>query len=314
VVGGINAVLNIDKVPGLTSMDVVRKIKRLTSQHHVGHGGTLDPQASGVLPICLGYASKLMQFLVDSTKEYTAVVHLGIATDTYDAEGQVTTENNPSNVDQEAVETALVAQRGIFYQTPPMYSALKHEGRRLYDLARSGVEVERTPRKVEVSRLEVANWKFPSLTLEIECSRGVYIRSIAHDLGQALGCGAHLTALRRTRTGPFHVNSSVTLEQFQELHKDSAWGNLLYAPDYMTLHLPAVLVSQREETQLLNGQPVALTPRSHYAQHLQKCRAYTADGRFIALVQFNRPLLKWQPFKVFQSKVPSPYSARDVLV
>ena len=314
MVVGINAVLSIDKVPGPTSMDVVRKIKHLTGQRHVGHGGTLDPQASGVLPICLGYASKLMQFLVDSTKEYTAVVHLGVATDTYDAEGQVTMENNPANVDQEAVEAALVAQRGIIYQTPPMYSALKREGRRLYDLARSGVEVEREPRKVEVSRLEMVNWEFPSLTLEVECSRGVYIRSIAHDLGQTLGCGAHLTALRRTRTGPFHVNSSVTLEQFQELHNDSAWENLLYAPDYMTLHLPAVLVSQREETQLMNGQPISLTPRSHYAQHLQKCRAYTDDGRFIALVQFNRPLLKWQPFKVFLSKVPSPYSTRDVLV
>ena len=165
MVVGINAVLSIDKVPGPTSMDVVRKIKHLTGQRHVGHGGTLDPQASGVLPICLGYASKLMQFLVDSTKEYTAVVHLGVATDTYDAEGQVTSENSTSNVDQEAVETALVSLRGIVYQTPPMYSALKREGRRLYDLARSGVEVERAPRKVEVSRLEVVNWEFPSLTL-----------------------------------------------------------------------------------------------------------------------------------------------------
>ncbi len=312
--GVINAVLNIDKAHGLTSMDVVRRIKRLTGQKHVGHGGTLDPQATGVLPVCLGHASRLMQFLVDSSKEYHATVLLGVTTDTYDAEGQVTSQQDASGVTREAIEAALAPLRGTIYQTPPMYSALKQNGRRLYHLARSGLEVERAPRKVEVLRLELVEWAPPRLTLEIECSRGFYVRSMAYDLGQQIGCGAHLLALRRLRTGPFRIDDSVSLERLQQMHQDGVWESVLYAPDYLALHLRAVVVSSREEAQLENGQPVALTPRTHYAQHLEQCRAYSADGRFLALVQFNRPLRMWQPFKVFQSETPSPYCQQDALV
>ena len=311
--GAINAVLCIDKSPGVTSMEVVRRIKRLTGQRHVGHGGTLDPQASGVLPVSLGYANRLMQFLVDSTKEYQATLRLGVSTDTYDAEGQVLSQQDPSGVTRQAVEAALASLRGVIYQTPPMFSALKRDGRRLYDLARSGVEVERPPRRVEVLRLELVQWAPPLVTMEIECGRGVYIRSLAHDLGQQLGCGAHLVALRRVRTGQFRLEGAVSLERLQEMVQDGSWGSVLYAPDYLVRHLRAVVVSPQEEERLYRGQGVALTPRTHYAQHLERCRAYGASGRFIALVQFNRPLRLWQPFKVFRSDTASPHSGENLL-
>lgn len=310
----ITGVLNIDKAPGITSMDVVRRIKRVSRQRHVGHGGTLDPQASGILPVCLGQANRLMQFLVESSKEYQATVRLGVATDTYDAEGQVVSEQDTAHVTREAVEAALDSYRGTIYQIPPMYSALKHNGRRLYELARSGVELELASRKVEILRLDLVTWTPPSLTLEIECGRGVYIRSLAHDLGQQLNCGAHLTALRRVRTGSFHIDSAASLEQVEEMFRNGSWDQVLLPPDYMVLHLRAVVVSRAEETQLQNGQAVPLTPRTHYAQHLEQCRAYSADGRFIALVHFNRALRLWQPFKVFQSETASPYKLEGALV
>ena len=310
----INGVLNIDKAPGLTSMDVVRRVKRASRQRHVGHGGTLDPQASGVLPVCLGQANRLMQFLVDSNKEYQATVRLGVATDTYDAQGQVVSQQDIAHVTREAVGAALDSYRGTIYQTPPMYSALKHNGRRLYELARSGVDLDRDPRKVEVLRLDLVTWTPPSFTLEIECGRGVYIRSLAHDLGQQLSCGAHLTELRRVRTGSFYVDSAVSLEQVEEAFNDGTWDHVLFPPDYLVLHLYGVAVSRSEEAQLQNGQAVPLAPRTHYAQHLEQCRAYSTDGRFIALVQFNRSLRLWQPFKVFQAEVPSPYKLEGALV
>ena len=310
----ISGVFNIDKAPGLTSMEVVRPIKRLSRQRHVGHGGTLDPQASGVLPICLGHATRLMQFLVDGTKEYQGTVRLGVTTDTYDAQGQTVAQHDPSAVTQGDVERALESLRGTIAQIPPMYSALKHNGRRLYELARSGVDLERAPREVEVVRLNLVQWAPPSLTLEIECGRGVYIRSLAHDLGQHLGCGAHLTQLRRTRAGPFHLQDAMSLERVQEMLQDGSWQRVLYPPDYLVLHLRAVAVGPQEEMLLHHGQAVPLAPRTHYAQHLEQCRAYTADGRFIALVVFNRPQRLWQPVKVIHSETPSPYKLESSLV
>lgn len=299
--------LNIDKEAGITSMEVVRRVKRLCSRRHVGHGGTLDPEATGVLPICLGQATRLMQFLVDSKKEYLGTIRLGVTTDTYDAEGRIVEERDPSGVTPESIAAALDSLRGTIQQTPPMYSALKHQGRRLYELARAGIQVERAPRTVEVMRLDLVQWNPPLATLSIHCSRGFYVRSLAHDLGQRLGCGAHLAQLRRLQTGPFHIDHTISLEQLQEALERDSWPTLLYAPDYVVLHLSAVLMSAADERQIRNGQAVPLEPRTHYAQHMEACRAYSNDGRFVALVRFNRRLKLWQPFKVFQLEEPSPY-------
>ena len=308
-----DGIFNVDKPAGITSMEVVRQIKRLCSQRHVGHGGTLDPDATGVLPVCLGHATKLMQFLVDGDKEYVATIRLGVTTDTYDAQGQIVDEQDPSGVTQESLAIALTSLGGTIQQTPPMYSALKSQGRRLHQLARAGIQVERAPRTVKVMRLDLVYWEPPLATLSIQCSRGVYIRSLAHDLGQILGCGAHLAKLRRLQTGQLHVDQAVPLERLKEALQHDSWHSLLYPPDYLVLHLNAVLLNAAEEQQIRNGRAVPLSPRTHYAQHMEACRAYSTDGRFVAMVRFNTTLKLWQPFKVFQLETPSPYKLEKVL-
>ena len=309
----VDGLFIIDKAAGITSMEVVRQVKRLCSQRHVGHGGTLDPAATGALPVCLGQATRLMQFLVDGDKEYTATIRLGITTDTYDAEGQTIEERDPSSVTRESLADALDSLRGTIQQTPPMYSALKHQGRRLHELARAGIQVGRAARTVEIMRLDMVKWEPPLATLAIHCSRGVYIRSLAYDLGQILGCGAHLAQLRRLRTGPFHTDQAVSLEHMKEALQDDTWPSLFHPPDYLVLHLGAVPLTAEEEQHIRNGQAVPLSPRTHYAQHMEACRAYSADGRFVALVRFNRMLRLWQPFKVFQMETPSPYKPDNTL-
>ena len=309
----LHGFFNMDKAAGITSMDVVRKVKRLTGMRHVGHAGTLDPEATGVLPVCLGQATRLMQMVVDGHKEYLATVRLGVTTDTYDAAGQVLDQRDPSGVTEEALLTALSSMKGEIRQTPPAYSALKQQGRRLHELARAGVRVEPAPRMVEVVRLELTLWQPPVVTLAIECGRGFYVRSLAHDLGQSLGCGAHLSGLRRLRTGPFRIEQAVSLEQLSQAMQDGTWSSLLYQPDYVVLSRGAVTLDAREEKLVRNGQGVALSPRTHYAPHLQECMAYNAQGVFLALLKFNRADRVWQPFKVFQLDTPSPYREQNPL-
>ncbi|MCL0044498.1 hypothetical protein M1N24_03080, partial [Dehalococcoidia bacterium] len=216
-------------------------------------------------------------------------------------------------VTAESLETALNSFRGTIQQTPPMYSALKSQGRRLHQLARAGIHVERASRTVEVTRLDLVRWEFPQLTVSVQCSRGVYIRSLAFDLGQLLGCGAHLARLKRLRTGPFTVEQAISMEELKDRLKQNLWSSLLYPPDYVVRNLSAVALSRSEERQIRNGQPTSLSPRTHYAQHMETSRAYSSDGRFVALIRFNRVLKIWQPFKVFQLDTPSPYNLENAL-
>ncbi len=310
----MDGILNIDKALGITSMDVVRQVKRLTSQRHTGHAGTLDPEAAGVLPVCLGQATRLMQYVVDGEKEYLATIRLGVTTDTYDAVGQVVDEQDASGVTQSVVEATLASMQGTIQQTPPMFSALKSKGKRLHELARAGVKVEIAPRTVEVLKLDLIKWEPPLATVTVHCKRGFYVRSLAHDLGQVLGCGAHLAGLSRIRTGPFHLDQAVTIEQVKAAWDDDTLDSLLFPADHVVLKLTSVTLDSKEEKQIRNGQPVPLSPRTHYAPHLQHCRAYGPDGRFVALVRFNRSLKMWQPFKVFQIGKPSIYSQENPLI
>src|SRR4051812_31102979 len=197
----IDAVLVIDKPIGPTSFDVVRRVRRAVGARRVGHGGTLDPAASGVLPICLGEATKLAQFLLDADKQYDFSVCFGVETDTDDAAGAVTARSDASAIDEAAVRRALAPFRGAISQVPPIYSALKREGRPLYDYARAGEVVAIAPRAVVVHELEVTSFAGPgAVALTMRCSKGTYVRALARDLGRALGAGAHVTALRRTRS------------------------------------------------------------------------------------------------------------------
>jgi tRNA pseudouridine55 synthase len=204
-----DAVLAIDKPSGMTSFDVVRRIRAATGVRRVGHGGTLDPLASGVLPVCLGEATKLAQFLLGADKEYLVTIRLGVETDTDDADGAPTAERDPQGVDEAAVRQALERFRGPIQQVPPSYSALKRDGRPMYAYARAGAPIAAAPRAVVIHALELTAFDGPAaLALRVHCSKGTYIRSIARDLGRALGVGGHVTALRRTRSGPFSIDAA----------------------------------------------------------------------------------------------------------
>jgi tRNA pseudouridine55 synthase len=201
-----DVVLVVDKPSGPTSFDVVRQVRRAARTRHVGHGGTLDPLASGVLPVCLGEATKLAPFLLEADKEYEVTVRLGLETDTDDAAGQETARRDPASVDARAVEQALAQFRGPIEQVPPAYSAIKRAGRPLYDYARAGEVVTVAPRPVVVHVLDLVRFDGPeAVSLYVRCSKGTYVRAIARDLGRALGVGGHVTALRRTRSGPFSL-------------------------------------------------------------------------------------------------------------
>ncbi len=201
-------VLNINKPLGISSFDVVRKIKKLAKEKKVGHGGTLDPEACGVLPVCIGRATKAIDFIMEGEKEYIAKVKLGVVTDTYDREGKVLRE---SKVDSTEEEITKVINKfvGTIAQVPPMYSALKQNGKKLYELAREGKEVYREPRTVTIHSIDILSIDSPIIHIKVRCSKGTYIRSLCYDIGEELGCGAMMWELERTATGPFTIDRSV---------------------------------------------------------------------------------------------------------
>ena len=294
----INGILNINKPAGETSQKIVALVKRWSRQRHIGHAGTLDPGATGVLPVCLGQAARISPFLFASHKTYLAEIELGVATDTYDAQGKVTQRVDPSRITREQVEGLFPCFRGTILQKPPMYSAVKHQGERLYELARAGITVEREERKAEVFRLELLQWQPPFFTIEVECGKGTYIRSLAHDIGQSLGCGAHIRMLIRLRCGPFDINDSVTLPQLEDSFRHKYWQDFLHPMDVVLEHWIAAIVGKEKEHAISNGRPVDLDD-GDYKGH---CRAYSIDGRFLAVLRFLPGNGLWQPEKVFSSE------------
>ncbi len=295
----MNGILSLHKPAGPTSFDMVRLVRRLTGLRRVGHGGTLDPAASGVLPVLLGQATRVSEYLHSATKTYRARVRLGIATDTYDAEGQVVATADPSGVALGQAREALECLRGQTWQTPPMHSALKRQGRPLYRLARAGIEVDREPRRVRIDAITLLAWEPPSLTIEVVCGRGTYIRSLAHDLGQALGCGAHLGSLVRTRVGPFTIEDALTVEALFDAVHGGALPERLYALDWAMLHLPAAVLAPAETRALRHGQTLAADPSSPALAAGTPCRAYGFDGALVGLMTLDASEGRWRPAKVF---------------
>ena len=310
----IDGILNIDKPYGITSMDVVRRVKRASGQRRVGHGGTLDPIATGVIPVCLGQATRLMEDVVGGSKSYRASVELGVATNTYDALGEVTERLDSSGVSLADIEGALPEFTGDILQVPPMYSALKRDGKRLYDLARAGVEVEREPRPVTVHGIAIEGWEPPVVTLEVDCGKGFYMRSLAHDLGQALGCGGHMKTLARLRSGAFLVEDALPLDEAEERFADGTWQDVMHSPDVALRGLRALIVGTRVEEMIRNGRffdagddadsAVSQLPQQPHPG--ERCRAYTTDGRFLAIVAYDADLRRWKPEKVFALSYPEP--------
>jgi len=237
----VHGVMLLDKPLGLSSNDALQKAKRLYRAEKAGHTGTLDPLATGLLPLCFGAATKFSQVSLDADKAYRATLRLGQRTRTGDAEDEVI-EERPVRVDREAIEAVAAACTGEIDQLPPMYSALKHEGRALYDYARAGIEIERTPRRVQIHRIEIVEWQAERLVLDVSCSKGTYIRTLAEDIGESLGCGAHLSALRRTGSGALDLADAVTLEQLSALSEPERDALLRPADallaDWPQVHLP----------------------------------------------------------------------------
>ena len=250
--GSLFGFLNVRKPKSLTSHDVVYRIRRASKVKQVGHTGTLDPFAEGVLPVCVGKATRLIEYL-DDDKEYLAVVKFGVETDTYDLDGQVLTVSD-KKVSKENLEAVLPEFRGEIMQMPPMYSAIKVKGKKLYEYARKGQDVEIAPRKVFIEKLELKSFDFENQTAEIvvKCSKGTYIRSIAHDMGQKLLCGAHLGGLTRTRAGKFGIESSIALEEFQGVEDIKKH---LINPIAM-LDYAKIKVTEEEHKKIMNGMPI----------------------------------------------------------
>ena len=295
-----NGIINVIKPLQWTSMEVVRRIKRLTQQKKVGHAGTLDPQATGVLPICFGQATRVMEYLVDSPKAYMALVHLGVSTDSYDALGEVTETRDPSYVTEQDINKELEKYRGVFHQVPPMFSALKRDGERLYNLARAGQVVTRPPREVEMYRLTITQWNPPEVRLEMECGRGMYVRSLAHDLGTDLGCGAHLKELTRLHTGPFDISTATTVDQVEEACQEGTWRSLLFPIDSPLLKFKAAIVQRDKEDAIRRGQGIYLGLPTKSATANNLYRLYSVDGEFLALLHPGKVRGLWQAQKVFR--------------
>ncbi|MEI6776827.1 MAG: tRNA pseudouridine(55) synthase TruB [Chloroflexales bacterium] len=282
--------MNIDKPAGMTSHDVVARVRRLTGRGvKVGHAGTLDPAATGVLPIALGHATRLIEYLSDVRKGYYGRVRLGVVTSTDDAEGEVISTATVPPLTPELIEAAVAPLRGAILQVPPMYSALHHQGQRLYDLARAGKTVEREARPVQIDALEWDLGSPDELLITVMCGKGTYIRALAREIGASLGCGAHLAALRRIFVGPFLLNGAVPLADLQA--NPSRLPLALIPPDVALAGWPTVQLDAENSRRVRNGLPVVLTISGEHV------RAYDEAGVLLAVLR--REGDAWRPDKVF---------------
>jgi tRNA pseudouridine55 synthase len=297
----LSGILNVDKPPDMTSHDVVNAVRRMVGQRKVGHAGTLDPMATGVLLICLGQATRVSEYLMSGRKLYRATIVLGTATDTYDAQGKVTSSGGRTSFDHGEIETALKRFVGSIDQVPPIYSALKRDGQPLYKLAREGKKVELSPRPVEIDRISLFDWTPPSMIVEVSCSPGTYVRSLAHDLGERLGSGAHLAALVRLGSGRFSLQDAVSLERLEEAFRHEQEDRYLMPPDEALLDWPAMVVGSDEASSLAHGQAISAAPPTKDTGATGLCRAYSLDGQFLAILAFDPKAGRWQPQKVFAS-------------
>jgi len=293
----VSGVLNLDKPAGISSHDAVNRLRRITNQRRIGHTGTLDPTATGVLVLCLGQATRLAEYVAEARKVYRATIRLGIDTSTWDSEGEVVAEADASGVTLAGIENALGAFEGRIQQVPPMYSALKHEGHPLYKLARRGQEVEREAREVTIYALEIEAWRSPELVLRIACSKGTYIRAIAHDLGVALGVGAYLAALRRLAVGAFTVEQAVSLDTLYAADHDNSWQRYLQPAGAAVAHMPSVIVDAQTVARIRYGQTVVLDANPELGLHC----AYQANGELLAILRHNADADVWQPTKVLSA-------------
>ena len=299
----MDGILNINKATGMTSHDVVAKIRKILQQKRVGHTGTLDPAASGVLPICLGQGTRVAEYLSESGKAYQAEIIFGIVTDTYDREGTIIQTASVADLTLPRIEAALVPFLGPQMQLPPRYSAIKLQGQPAYKRVRAGEEITLEPRPVEITQLAILAWASPRLTLAIECSKGTYIRSLAYDLGMQLGCGAHLGALIRTRSGPFLLADSITLETLTDAVATHTVQEHLYPADRVLQNYPALQLDETTTERVIHGNAFHYDLATTSASTSPKlARIYDHTGQFLAIAHWDAETAMWHPKKVFTTE------------
>jgi len=291
----VSGVLIVDKPIGMTSHDVVQHVRRGTRIKRAGHTGTLDPRASGVLVVLVGPAVRLSEFVSASDKHYQAVIKFGMTTDTYDLEGEVTSRR-PVDISFEELEEALSGFVGEVEQTPPVYSALKINGKPAYEYAREGKEIEMESRTVTVHSLELLDWDPPEAVIDIQCSSGTYVRSLASDLGEKLGSGATLTGLRRTKSGKFGLRDAVSLRRLEEAFENGDWYKYLLPAAEALGDWYTIVLTPDQIDEVSHGHRV---PGEAGLEHGMKARAIGEDGELVALMEFDSETNEWQPRKVF---------------
>lgn len=277
----MNGIVIVDKPEGWTSQDVVSKLRGVLRTKRIGHGGTLDPMATGVLPVFVGRATRGVEFFEHAEKTYEAVLQLGVTTDTEDITGTVL-EEKPVNITEDRIEAVLENFRGEISQIPPMYSAIKVNGQKLYDLARKGKEVERKPRQITIFQLDCLAFSGKTVTLRVRCSKGTYIRTLCKDIGEALGCGGCMAALRRTAAGSYAIEQAVPLKTLIESDDP---GSFLLPVDSMFTQYPAVTLTQKQALRCRNGNSFSI------ALENGTYRAYSADGEFLMLAKVEQEVM-----------------------
>lgn len=292
----MQGVINVNKGVGLTSFAVIARLRHILRISQAGHGGTLDPLAGGVLPVFIGNATRLAEYLLEHHKTYRACIELGATTTTYDSEGSVVLRRDAGGVTAEAVGEALASFRGSILQKPPLYSAIRKDGQPLYKTARAGGSVELEARPVEIYALEIISFQPPRLELEVECGRGTYIRSLAFDLGERLGCGAFLAGLVRTAYGPFTLENAVTLSELEKIAPGGGWQSALQPADVILAGWPRAELDSLQTAQVVCGQGVEMPEPGESG----RLRAYSDDGTLLALLFYDVEAGLWRPRKVFK--------------
>lgn len=296
----LNGIIIIDKEAGFTSHDVVAKMRGICRQKKIGHTGTLDPEATGVLPVCLGSGTRLCDMLTDKDKEYVAELLLGVETDTQDTTGQILKEN-PVDCTEEEVTDAIMSFLGDYDQVPPMYSALKVDGKKLYELARAGKEIERKPRPVTILKLEILEMQLPVVKIRVACTKGTYIRTLCADIGEKLGCGGTMKSLRRTRVGSFPLEKAVTLSRLEELRDAGELESVLIPVDHSFMESPAIHVKAAFRKLVDNGN--AFFPNQTEEEKIfgqgEWVRVYRDDCTFVGIYTFDRDRKWYKPVKMF---------------
>ncbi len=295
-----NGVINVYKERGYTSHDVVARLRGILKQKKIGHTGTLDPEAEGVLPVCLGNATRLCGMLTDQDKEYRAELLLGVTTDTQDMTGQVLARKEVC-VTGEETQKAVMGFLGTYEQLPPMYSACKVDGKRLYELAREGKEVERRKRPVTIHELEICSIELPRVRLRVVCSKGTYIRTLCHDIGERLGCGGTMAGLVRTRVDRFTLDQAKRLDEIEDAVKAGEAGSLILPVEEMFSALPVIRVKEGDTSAVRNGNPLFLRQITGKSGWLDKeqVRIHDSQGRFYGIYEFQVMKGRFVPVKMF---------------